>query len=219
MLGQWALRGYGVFAVDHGGWSFAGIGRRAASGGMAGAGVGLLARRSTSWGRGIAAEAARAARDWAFATLGFDRLASFILPDNARSHARGGEAWGGARGDGGAARHPGGMVGASATREAPDMTALLTPDEPSPVRVLREDGRSDLLLTADHAGRVIPRRAGAARPAGQRTGPAYRLGHRHRRRHRTPVCRAGCHRGAADLFAPGDRLQSRPDGAQFDARR
>src|SRR5262245_53170089 len=45
----------------------------------------------------------------------------------------------------------GGMVG------PPEMTALLAPDEPSPVRVLREDGRSDLFLTADHSGRLIPR--------------------------------------------------------------
>ena len=40
------------------------------------------------------------------------------------------------------------------------MTDLLTPDEPSPVRVLREDGQSDFLLTADHAGRAIPRSLG-----------------------------------------------------------
>src|SRR5690242_15485534 len=38
--------------------------------------------------------------------------------------------------------------------------SLLAPDEPAPVRVLREDGRSDLFLTADHAGRCIPRRLG-----------------------------------------------------------
>ncbi len=37
------------------------------------------------------------------------------------------------------------------------MTALLAPDEPLPVRVLREAGKSDLFLTADHAGRAIPR--------------------------------------------------------------
>lgn len=37
---------------------------------------------------------------------------------------------------------------------------LLAPDEPSPVRVLRPDGASDFLLTADHAGRLIPRRLG-----------------------------------------------------------
>ncbi len=37
---------------------------------------------------------------------------------------------------------------------------MLEPDEPAPVRMLREAGRSDLLLTADHAGRAIPRRLG-----------------------------------------------------------
>lgn len=34
---------------------------------------------------------------------------------------------------------------------------LLASDEPTPVRVLRPDGASDIFLTADHAGRVIPR--------------------------------------------------------------
>ena len=42
----------------------------------------------------------------------------------------------------------------------PEMTALLAPDKSSPVRVLREDGRSDLFLTADHAGRAMPRSLG-----------------------------------------------------------
>src|SRR3954462_5213938 len=37
---------------------------------------------------------------------------------------------------------------------------LLAPDDPLPVRVLRPEGRSDFLLTADHAGRAIPRRLG-----------------------------------------------------------
>lgn len=40
------------------------------------------------------------------------------------------------------------------------MTDLLYPDEPGPVRVLREDGTSPFVLTADHAGRAIPRRLG-----------------------------------------------------------
>ena len=40
------------------------------------------------------------------------------------------------------------------------MTDLLAPDEPSPVRVLRENGRSALFLTGDHAGRTIPRSLG-----------------------------------------------------------
>jgi len=37
---------------------------------------------------------------------------------------------------------------------------LLAADEPAPVRVLREAGAADFLLTADHAGRMIPRRLG-----------------------------------------------------------
>jgi predicted N-formylglutamate amidohydrolase len=37
---------------------------------------------------------------------------------------------------------------------------LLAADELDPVQVLRETGASDLFLTADHAGRVIPRRLG-----------------------------------------------------------
>ncbi|HVZ07214.1 N-formylglutamate amidohydrolase [Rhodopila sp.] len=37
---------------------------------------------------------------------------------------------------------------------------LLTADDPTPVRVLRPDGASDLFLTADHAGQAIPRLLG-----------------------------------------------------------
>ena len=37
---------------------------------------------------------------------------------------------------------------------------LLAPDDPAPVRVLRPEGRSDFVLTADHAGRAIPKRLG-----------------------------------------------------------
>ena len=37
------------------------------------------------------------------------------------------------------------------------MPTLLEPDDPFPVRVLRQEGRSDLFLTADHAGRAIPK--------------------------------------------------------------
>jgi predicted N-formylglutamate amidohydrolase len=37
---------------------------------------------------------------------------------------------------------------------------LLAQDEPPPVRVLRDNGRSDLFLTADHAGRLIPHQLG-----------------------------------------------------------
>ena len=40
------------------------------------------------------------------------------------------------------------------------MSELLGPDEPPPVRVLRGQGQSRLFLTADHAGRAIPRSLG-----------------------------------------------------------
>jgi RimJ/RimL family protein N-acetyltransferase len=84
-LGEWALRGYGVFAIE-----------LAADGRFAGfAGVQhpadwpevelCYSLAQEFWGRGIATEAARAARDWAFANHGFARLASFIWPGNARS--------------------------------------------------------------------------------------------------------------------------------------
>jgi predicted N-formylglutamate amidohydrolase len=40
------------------------------------------------------------------------------------------------------------------------MTSLLAPDEPAPVRILQPDGASDVLLAADHAGRLVPRALG-----------------------------------------------------------
>ncbi len=82
-LGQWALRGYGLFAVESEG-RFAGR-------------VGILhpadwegpelawGLAPAFWGRGLATEAAACARDWAFATCGFGELASFILSGNLRS--------------------------------------------------------------------------------------------------------------------------------------
>jgi RimJ/RimL family protein N-acetyltransferase len=82
-IGQWGLRGYGMFAVESDG-RFAGR-------------IGVL--HPLEWpepelayaldapfrGQGLAAEAVAAVRDWAFARLGFTRLASFILPANLRS--------------------------------------------------------------------------------------------------------------------------------------
>jgi RimJ/RimL family protein N-acetyltransferase len=89
LLGQWALRGYGLFAVE------------AADGTLAGR-IGVLhpydwpepelaymvAR--THWGRGVASEAAAAVRDWVFASFSFPRLVSFIRPANVGS-IRGGQ--------------------------------------------------------------------------------------------------------------------------------
>ena len=42
----------------------------------------------------------------------------------------------------------------------PAFTKLLQNDDPAPVRVHREAGGSDFVLTADHAGRAIPRSLG-----------------------------------------------------------
>ncbi|MBV9755473.1 MAG: N-formylglutamate amidohydrolase, partial [Alphaproteobacteria bacterium] len=37
---------------------------------------------------------------------------------------------------------------------------LLDADEPPPFAVLRAGGKSDFVLAADHAGRLVPRRLG-----------------------------------------------------------
>ncbi len=83
-LGQWVLRGYGIFALEDAQGRF--VGR-----------AGILhpfdwpepelayALDRPFWGIGLATEAATAIRDWAFATFGFPRLASFIRPDNIAS--------------------------------------------------------------------------------------------------------------------------------------
>jgi RimJ/RimL family protein N-acetyltransferase len=82
-LGQWALRGYGTFAVE-------------VDGGFAGR-VGLLhpadwpepelawTLASRFWGRGLATEAAAEVRRWAFDKLRGEHLVSYILPENLRS--------------------------------------------------------------------------------------------------------------------------------------
>ncbi len=84
-LGQWALRGYGRFALEY-----------AADGRFVGT-AGVLhpaewpeaelafALAQEFWGQGLAVEAARAAREWAVAQHGFTLLASFIVPENTRS--------------------------------------------------------------------------------------------------------------------------------------
>lgn len=81
-LGQWALRGYGLFAVVRGG---ALVGR-----------VGILhpgdwpgpelawGIAPAAWGQGLAVEAARAVLDWA-ATQRIGRLISLIDPANVQS--------------------------------------------------------------------------------------------------------------------------------------
>lgn len=83
ILGQWALRGYGMWAVEADG-CFAGR-------------VGLLhpadwpepelawTLAAPFWGRGLATEAATEVLRWAFASLRQDRLVSYIAPENTRS--------------------------------------------------------------------------------------------------------------------------------------
>jgi RimJ/RimL family protein N-acetyltransferase len=82
-LGQWALRGYGMFALSVGG-RFAGR-------------VGILhpadwiepelawSLAAPFWGQGLATEAAGCVRQWAFDRFGWHRLVSYIVPDNLRS--------------------------------------------------------------------------------------------------------------------------------------
>jgi RimJ/RimL family protein N-acetyltransferase len=82
-LGQWALRGYGVFAVE-------------SAGRLAGR-VGILhpadwpepelswTLATPFWGKGLATEAAARVRQWAFATFARERLVSYILAENTRS--------------------------------------------------------------------------------------------------------------------------------------
>lgn len=79
-LGQWALRGYGLFAVEGAGQFIGRVGiLHPADWPEPELAWGLAPAR---WGCGYATEAARAVRDWGFATFGFPRLVSFILPDN-----------------------------------------------------------------------------------------------------------------------------------------
>jgi RimJ/RimL family protein N-acetyltransferase len=84
-LGQWALRGYGMWACENiGDGVFVGS-------------VGIFepldwpepeiaySLDQPFWGRGFATEAARAARAWLFDRFPAPRAASFIRPDNHRS--------------------------------------------------------------------------------------------------------------------------------------
>jgi RimJ/RimL family protein N-acetyltransferase len=84
ILGQWALRGYGMFALEDMAGRF--VGRAGVLHPLEWSEPELAyALVSSAWGRGLATEAATAIRDWAFASFAFPRLASFIQPDNAAS--------------------------------------------------------------------------------------------------------------------------------------
>lgn len=85
--GQWVLRGYGPMAVEEKATGrFIGQVGPLKPEGWPGLEVGwVLARRA--WGKGYAAEAARAAAGWAFQTQAVDRVISLIAPGNTRSQA------------------------------------------------------------------------------------------------------------------------------------
>lgn len=87
LAGHWAMRGFGMFSVfekDSGTW----IGRVGPwmPEGWPGPEVGWALLRS-AWGKGYATEAAAAAIDWAFDTLGWTEVIHCIEPKNAASIA------------------------------------------------------------------------------------------------------------------------------------
>lgn len=96
---NWAWYG---FAADVGSWALLGFGGLAITDRVSGAFLGQVSfskpphspERELGWlvveaaeGRGIAYEAVTAARAYAFETLGWPRVVSFIQPDNRRSLA------------------------------------------------------------------------------------------------------------------------------------
>jgi RimJ/RimL family protein N-acetyltransferase len=85
ILGHWHLRGYGMWAVEEkaGGEMLGRVGCWRPEG-WPGLEVGWTLRRRF-WGRGYATEAARAAIDYAFTTLGQTRVISLIAPENVNS--------------------------------------------------------------------------------------------------------------------------------------
>src|SRR5260221_14407202 len=93
--------------------------------------------------------------------------------------------------------------------------SLLAVDEPAPVTVYNENGRSPFLIVADHAGNSVPR---ALRRLGVPEAERERhigLGHRHRRALPRDRGRARRHPGAAEPFAPCHRLQPHADTRKY----
>ncbi len=85
--GHWALRGYGIWAVERReDGAFVGRSGLWWPEGWPGLEVGWVLARE-HWGRGYATEAGAAARDWAFGHLDADRVIALIDADNDRSAA------------------------------------------------------------------------------------------------------------------------------------
>ena len=93
---------------------------------------------------------------------------------------------------------------------------LLADDEPEPVDVLRPDGASPFFLTCDHAGRIIPKSLGRlGLPESElERHIAWDIGIRAVSERIADVLDTTAHH--ADVFAPRDRLQPRPAGAELD---
>jgi RimJ/RimL family protein N-acetyltransferase len=87
MPGAWLVQGFGMFSVlDKRSGEWLGQTGPWQPDGWPGTEVGWSFRRST-WGHGYATEAAVAAIDWAFASLGWDEVIHCIDPDNRASQA------------------------------------------------------------------------------------------------------------------------------------
>lgn len=84
-LGHWALRGHGMWALEHGGRFIGRVGFLEPEG-WPGCELGWLLARE-AWGQGFAFEAASAARAWGREAAGLGALISLVRPDNLRSVA------------------------------------------------------------------------------------------------------------------------------------
>ena len=177
--------------------------------------------RKQFWGRGYrGGGGSRGMRLGIRHGTAFDASGEFHLLGQCALDPRGGEAGCCARGDGGVARGSCGDVGALLARSWADRVGRLhARNDTAAGRRPRAGARGMRGGRVEHPAHRRPRgtrdpaKPRTSRLAGERIGQAHRLGHRHRRCDRTLVCGAGCHSRAADLFAPGDRLQSRPVGA------
>jgi RimJ/RimL family protein N-acetyltransferase len=82
-MGQWALRGHGIWALEHQGRFIGRVGILNPEGWPAPELAYALAR--DAWGQGLAREAAAAALAWGRATLPGQAIVSFIRPANLAS--------------------------------------------------------------------------------------------------------------------------------------
>ncbi len=88
MVGHWVLRGFGLFTItDRATGIPLGMCGPYHPGNWPEGELGWHIWRAEAEGKGIAQEAARAARAWIYGTLGWSTCVSYIAPDNHRSIA------------------------------------------------------------------------------------------------------------------------------------